>query len=256
MLAYDPLGSLPAPTAAGPVGSPAYQRFYAEVAAAQLRDWLPGDTCRLLDLSGGGGLFGLVAAEAGHQVVHVVEPGSAVPGPFGGMSLVQADPTELSWVAAAQFDAVLAEGRALSHCLATESAMDDVARVLRPGGRLLLCVDSLLAGMARLADQQRWAELADVPLADVVLVPGPDGSITRCFWPEELRSVLTDAGLEVEWVRPRTVLSADAVERTLAADPGQLGRLVRAETTLAREREGDAHGVHLVASARRPDPTR
>jgi hypothetical protein len=113
-------------------------------------------------------------------------------------------------------------------------------------------VDSLIAGRARLADQERWAELADVPLADVVLVPGVDGTITRCFWPEELRTLLTDAGLEVEWVRPRTVLSAEAVERALSADPGQLGPLVRAEITLAQEREGDAHGVHLVASARRP----
>ena len=251
MLAYDSLGAVVAPTVAGPVGSPAYQRFYAEVAAAQLGEWLPTDPSRLLDLSGGAGRFGLVAARAGHQVLHVVEPGTPAPEPRVGFSLVEADPMGLGWLADVAFDAVLAEGRTVSRCLATEQALDDVARVLRPGGRLLLCVDSLLAGMARLADQGRWAELADVPLADVVLVPGLDGSITRCFWPDELRSVLDDAGFDVEWVRPRTVLSPEAVERAVSADPAQLERLVQAEITLAHDREGDAHGVHLVASARR-----
>lgn len=253
MLAYDPLGGAPAVTAApGAVSSPAYQRFYAEVTTAQLRQWLPAESWLMLDLSGGQARFAEVAAAAGHQVMHVVEPTAERPAALQGVTLVEADPTDLGWATDDSFDAVLAEGRALSHCLATEHALDDVARVLRPGGRLLLCVDSLLAGMARLADQQLWAELADVPLADVVLVPGEGGTITRCFWPEELRSMLVDSGFEVEWVRPRTVLSADAVERALKADPSQLSRLVHAETVLAQEREGDAHGVHLVASARLP----
>lgn len=250
MLAYDALGAF-SPPAPGLAGSAVYQHFYAEVAAAQIAEWLPKSACRLLDLSGGGGLFGSVAAAAGHQVVHVREPGALTPAAADGMAIVSADPTALSWLAGDCFDAVLAEGRALSRCIATEHALEDVARVLRPGGRLLLCVDSLLAGMARLADQQRWAELADIPLADVVLVPSPDGTITRCFWPEELRALLTEAGFAVDWIRPRTVLSADAVDRALSADPTQLSPLVRTETALAHDREGDAHGVHLVASARR-----
>lgn len=246
MLAYDALGAFPTPPGPTPAG---YQRFYAEVAASQLRAWLPQSAGRLLDLSGGGGLFGRVAALSGHAVVHVMEPGTEQPPMVAGMAVVEAEPTDLRWVADAAFDAVLAEGRALSHCLATEHTLHDVARILRPGGRLLLCVDSLLAGMARLADQQRWAELADLPAADVVLVPSADGTITRCFWPEELRALLMEAGFDVDWVRPRTVLSIETVERALAADPTQLGPLVRTETALAREREGDAHGVHLVSSA-------
>lgn len=249
MLAYDALGAFPA--LPGLTGAPAYHRFYAEVTTAQLAEWLPQSAGRLLDLSGGGALFGRVAALAGHAVVHVREPGTGPLPIVPGMTVVEAEPTDLSWAADAAFDAVLAEGRALSRCLATERTLDDVARTLRPGGRLLLCVDSLLAGMARLAAQQRWAELADLPAADVVLVPSTDGTITRCFWPEELRALLTEAGFTVDWVRPRTVLSADTVERALSADPSQLGTLVRTETALAREREGDAHGVHLVVSARR-----
>ena len=148
---------------------------------------------------------------------------------------------------------MLAESSVLSTCLAAELTAEQLARVLRPGGRLLLAVDSLGLGLARLADQGRWAELADVPAADVVLVPDEDGSITRCFWPEELAALLTDAGLDVDWVRPRSVLSPATVERALEqGGRTALRTLVETEVALAEERQGEAIGLHLLASARRP----
>jgi len=114
-------------------------------------------------------------------------------------------------------------------------------------------VDSLALGLARLADQGRWAELADVPSADLVLVPDEDGSITRCFWPEELHDLLNGAGLDVEWVRSRSVLTPATVERALAQGGSAVLRtLVRTELALAVERQGESSGLHLVASARRP----
>jgi hypothetical protein len=150
-------------------------------------------------------------------------------------------------------DLVLAESSALSLCLATELVVEQLARVLRPGGRMLLVVESLMLGLARLADQGRWAELADAPMADVVLVPDDEGNITRCFWPEELRDLLTDVGLEVEWVRPRSVLSVATVERALLQGGDEaLRTLVRTELALAVEREGESIGLYLLASARRP----
>ena len=125
--------------------------------------------------------------------------------------------------------------------------------MLRPGGRLLLVVESLALGLARLADQGRWAELADVPSADVVLVSDADGSVTRCFWPEALHSLLSDAGFEVQWVRPRSVLNAATVERALQqGGPAALRTLVQTELALAVDRQGESTGLHLVASARLP----
>jgi hypothetical protein len=113
----------------------------------------------------------------------------------------------------------------------------------------MICVDSLVLGLARLAEQQRWAELADVPAADVVLVPTEDGRITRCFWPDELATVLDEDGFDVEWIRPRTVLSAEAVERALAGGGDALGMLISTEVLLERERAGESIGYHLVVSA-------
>ncbi|MCA1722362.1 MAG: class I SAM-dependent methyltransferase [Actinobacteria bacterium] len=111
------------------------------------------------------------------------------------MTPVRADARALGWLVDGSVDAVLAEARALSMCLAAEVTVDELLRVLKPGGRLLLVVESLLLGLARLADQGRWAELADVPSADVVLVPDPSGAITRCFWPEELAGLLADVAM-------------------------------------------------------------
>ena len=253
----------PARTGADPAtGSPvppddsAYWAFYEEVAAEQLSTWLPDEPQRVLDLSGGRTRFAEQLVLSGHEVVHV-RADRSWPAPeqqgAGRVLPVVADARELTWVRSESVDAVLAESRALSMCLATEVTAEHLRRVLRPGGRLLLVVESLLLGLSRLADLGRWAELADVPSADVVLVPQEDGSITRCFWPEELDELLTGAGLEVEWVRPRTVLSPATVVRALEqGGAAALRTLVTTECRLAAEREGTSAGLHLVVSARRP----
>ena len=242
------------PTPVPPPRSP-YWLFYREVAVAQLHGWLPDRPARVLDLSGPAG-FASELVTAGHEVVLVREHAADVTvdadGP-GRVLPVLADSRSLTWLAAGSVDLVLAESRVLSMCLAAEVTAEQLAAVLRPGGRLLLTVDSLSLGLARLADQGRWAELADVPSADVVLVPDDDGAITRCFWPEELSALLEAAGLAVEWVRPRSVLSPATVERALEqGGRAALRTLVDTEVALAQERQGEATGLHLVASARRP----
>ena len=101
--------------------------------------------------------------------------------------------------------------------------------MLRPGGRVFACVDSLTFGMAVLAEQHRWPHLVDVPNADVVLIPWPDGTITRCYGAEQLGELFTGCGLEVSWIRPRTVFSPQTVSYLLARDPARFGELVNAE---------------------------
>ena len=88
-----------------------------------------------------------------------------------------------------------------------------------------------------------------MPAADVVLVPSDDGHVSRYFWPEELHGMLTDAGFEVEWIRPRTVLAEETVVRALRFDRTRMESLVATELGLSRSRQGESIGARLVASA-------
>jgi hypothetical protein len=232
-------------------------RFLGELALRQLAEWLPERPVTILDLSRHCPRLVASMVAGGHTVLHA-EPHPSAPdiAPTGAEAVgrlltVDADPRLPEWLADATVDAVVAEGSSLSTALVAEVTLDELHRVLRPGGGLLLCVDSLVSGLSRLADQGRWAELADVPSADVVLIPEPDGTFSRCFWPEELHDMLTAAGFAVEWIRPRTVLSEDTVTRALTLDPGQLDSLVTTELALGVRRQGESVGGRLVASARR-----
>lgn len=229
-----------------------YWRFYWALAAAQLARWLPRRPARIVDISGGRSTCAARAAAAGHAVLEVLDPQEPSPTgrPAGGVPCrVVGDAATLGFLADGGVDRVIADNRVLSRHLVTESTLAEIARVLRPGGRVLLCVDSLMLGMAILAEQNYWAHLSHLAGADVVLVPWPDGTITRCFWSEQLRELLAEAGMETEWIRPRTVLSPSTVEHVLTADPRALPRLVRTE--LAAPVSDESVGIHLVASARR-----
>jgi hypothetical protein len=227
-----------------------YPRFRAAVAHAQLTSWLPTGRRFLIDISGPGARAAEVAACAGHSVLRVVNQEIPVPARVatyetsGRLSAVTADGSGLQFLPDGCADGVIAEERTLSLRLAAEDLVTEIARVLRPGGQVLACVDSLTFGMALLAEQHRWPHLVDVPNADVVLIPWPDGTITRCYGAEQLRELFTGSGLEVRWIRPRTVLSPQTVAYLLARDPSRFGELVNAEL---HARSDDSVGSQLIA---------
>jgi hypothetical protein len=235
---------------------PVYWQFYDAVARAQLRQWLPTGRHVLVDVSGPRVPVADLAAQAGHTVIRVLDArlGQGAPaaiahdGP-GQVFPVQADSSRLSFLADGCADGVLAEDRALSVHLAAETMVAEIARVLRPAGRVFACVDSLVLGMAVLADQHHWAQLIDLPHAEVVLVPWPDGTITRCFGPDQARELFAGAGLRINWIRSRTVLAESVVTHWLRRDPGGLPKLLRAE--LAARSDGSL-GAQLVISASKP----
>jgi hypothetical protein len=271
----------------------AYWRFQQAVAQAQLAAWLPGGRCLIVDISGPRSGSAAQASAAGHSVVRVSwaaagtaphaggqdEDGrpragaparTAAPPPGGGsrrrqprrpgkLVTVTAEPASLAILADGCADRVIADDSILSRYLMAEDVAAEIARVLRPGGALLASVDSLVLGMAILAEQHHWAELTDLPQAEVVLIPWPDGTITRCFGVTHFRDLLTEAGLEPCWIRPRTVLSPSTVEHILRRDPGAISRLVRAELAagagdMGMEDTAESFGIHLLAAARKPGP--
>jgi hypothetical protein len=179
--------------------------------------------------------------------------GSRGEGRRGKIVPVIADSSGLTFLADGCADGVIADDRALSMHLAAEAMIAEIARVLRPAGRVIACVDSLVLGMAVLADQHHWAHLVDLPHAEVVLVPWPDGRITRCYGPDQARELFSGAGLRVNWIRPRTVLSESVVTHWLRRDPNGLAKLVRAELSA---RTDESLGAQLVISASKPRAAR
>jgi len=262
--AASPLAAL------GPGSLAGYWRFQRAVAKAQLSAWLPAPRRLLVDISGPYASASAQAASRGHIVIRVLtapptagrrrgRPARARPGAAGpGMVVpVVAEAASLAFLADGCADGVIAEDGALSRQLMTEDLAAEITRVLRPGGRLLACVDSLVLGMAILAEQHRWAHLTDLVNAEVVLIPWPDGTITRCFGASQLTELLTEAGLEVSWVRPRTVLSPSVVDHVLRRDPSTIARLVQAELAAGRDGAGgflpaESFGISLLAAASKP----
>jgi SAM-dependent methyltransferase len=239
----------------------AYARFRAAVAQAQLTHWLTGlgttaARARLIDISGPGTNAAELAAGSGHSVLRVISPEVSPKTPptvpsekvSPGIRLVSGDASSLEFLADGSADGVIAEDGTLSVNLAAETLVTEIARVLRPGGKVFACVTSLTFGMAALAQQSRWPHLVDLPRADVVLVPWPDGTITRCYGAEQLRELFTAAGFEVNWVRPRTVFAPRTVSYLLARDPQSFPKLLNAEL---RSRSDDSVGDHLIVSARK-----
>ncbi len=237
---------------------PVYWQFHQAVTRAQVAEWLPTGRHFLVDVSGARAPAAELAAKAGHTVLRVVDPAGRTPWPVaaadgatGKIVPVVADSSRLMFLADGCADGVIADDRALSVHLAAETMIAEIARVLRPAGRVLACVDSLVLGMAVLADQHHWAHLVDLPHAEVVLIPWPDGTITRCFGPDQARELFTGAGLRVNWMRSRTVFSESVVTHWLRRDPGGLDKLVRAELAA---RSDESLGAQLVISASKPRP--
>ena len=236
---------------------PVYWQFHEAVTRAQLAEWLPTGRHLLVDVSGPRAPAAELAAQAGHTVLRVIDGGLgqrasrpvAAQGLTGKIVPVVADSSRLTFLSDGCADGVIADDRALSVHLAAETMIAEIARVLRPAGRVLACVDSLVLGMAVLADQHHWAHLVDLPHAEVVLVPWPDGTITRCFGPDQARELFTGAGLRVNWMRSRTVFSESVVTHWLRHDPGGLPKLVRAELAA---RSDESLGAQLVISASKP----
>jgi hypothetical protein len=239
---------------AGDASLAEYWRFHRAVATAQLAAWLAAQPQLLVDISGPHARCAAQAARAGHSVLRVAagRPAGRArhwPGPGGTVAMVTADPGNLRFLADGCADGVIADDRTLSRYIAAEYLAAEIARVLRPGGRLLASVDSLVLGMAVLAEQRHWAELTDVPRAEVLLIPWPDGTFTRCYGGQHVLDLCAEAGLEPTFVRPRTVLSPSVVTHLLRRDPNAISRLVRVELAA---RADESFGIQLVFTARKP----
>jgi ubiquinone/menaquinone biosynthesis C-methylase UbiE len=138
------------------------RRLSRQVEFRVMKPWLAASKGRVLDLACGDGDFSWPLALEGHPVVGVdldraaLARAAAIAPRFQRVSLVAGNAQSLPF-ADATFDTVLSNS-AFEHFNDDERAFAEVARVLRPGGRFVLTVDSAPARLTVLARllPHRW----------------------------------------------------------------------------------------------------
>jgi ubiquinone/menaquinone biosynthesis C-methylase UbiE len=205
-----------------------------------------GAGTRVLDLGCGTGVVCGLAAERGALATGVdVAPGMLAEARrrHPELSFVEADAVALPFEAGS-FDACVG-GFVLNHLPAPEAAVDELARVLAPGGSLALSLWEPPGRNRWLGIISEALEESGVPTpADIAAGPDP----YRFADPAEMHGLLRRAGL-----RETRVESIATVARCRGiADlwEGVMGGSVRTSTTLARQPEDVRRRVRAAAERR------
>jgi SAM-dependent methyltransferase len=230
---------------------PYYSKIYEPLARENLGRLLPSTPCRILDAGGGTGRWALWLAGLGHSVVltdlssAMLEVAQEKFSAVGcDVEVLRSDICDMPALADDQFDLSMAQGDPLSYCHDPSRALAELARVTRPGGHVLVSVDSRIRavrGMARL----EWQHTAEI-LATGEMLSTNDQNIPfrlHAFTVGELRSLFDQTGLEFVRVvgipaffqllpretQERILTNADDlesyldIERQFADDPGWAG---------------------------------
>ncbi len=136
-----------------------------------------------------------------------------------------------------------------------QTVFHEVARVLRPGGRMLLGVKNSLIEEIFTADRFAAVDITDVDKKELRFTQTRSGERYTAAWysfsPQDLAALFATAGMTVTHVRgnsPIAVWLADAVLR----DPGVSAAVRRLEKTLADVPPFSHLGYHLLVEAVKP----
>lgn len=252
-------------TVEGRVKYAIHRRFLAEYIAAG---------SRVADVGCGPGRFSIDAIGLGARVTLVDVSDAQLAGArariaaarceAGVEAAIRADACSLPMLGSASFDAVICYG-ALSYARERHTDMlDELLRICRPGGVLLLSATSLwgtfmLAGTLDadgfLLEIERHIPWTGGPLPDVVLTaPGSDEFHLpmALFSSTGLARLLADRACEVERLAAANPISRPGLPlERVSASPAAEARLLQLEMELCERPGAVDSGTHLLAVARR-----
>jgi ubiquinone/menaquinone biosynthesis C-methylase UbiE len=133
----------------------------------------------------------------------------------------------------------------------------EVARVLRPGGRLLIGVKNSVFERMFQGDRFATIDITDVKSEELIFTKTHSGEDMVAPWhsfsPDELASLSAIAGLSLVHLRGNSPISAWLAD-TVLADSGVRSAVRHVETVLADIPPFSHLGYHLLAEAVKPNP--
>ncbi len=191
----------------------AYWRFYRDLSWRHLKPWIPEHRpARGADLGCGTGWFGCRMMKAGLDCVFVDPSGKMIARAQDAAAtetkrgvqaqFVPAGLEDLSDIPDASLDFATGQGDPLGFCESPKRALDELARVMKPGGALVLSVDSRVGGVRSLLDRKESKSLNQA--MDLLRTGRTEWLAERTeerfpmkmFLPEELESLLTKTGFQ------------------------------------------------------------
>ncbi|MCD7897767.1 MAG: class I SAM-dependent methyltransferase [Planctomycetaceae bacterium] len=174
--------------------------------------------------------------------------------PDGGAILWHASIDDMSRLPAESYDFIVGQGDPLNCAEKPGRAFKELARLLRPGGVMVMAVDNRLQGI------YHYFKDGDIHGLEDFLRTGRTRWVTddeseryalTMFTPGQLRAMCRQQGLEFLGIIGKTVLPLRRF-RDLLTDPEKRDRLMRMEESLNHEEAMFANAAHLEFAAKKP----
>ena len=179
---------------------------------------------------------------------------SVVPADNSGSRLWHATIDDLTRLPSESYDFIVGQGDPLNCAAKPVRAFKELARLLRPGGVMLMAVDNRLQGIYHYFKDGDIAGLEDFLRTGRTrwVTDNPDEQYPMImFTPGQLRAMARERGLEFVSMIGKTVLPLRRF-RELLDNPGKRDALVRMEEALHGEEAMFANAAHLEFVVRKP----
>jgi 2-polyprenyl-3-methyl-5-hydroxy-6-metoxy-1,4-benzoquinol methylase len=131
----------------------------------------------------------------------------------------------------------------------------EVARVLKPGGRMLLCVKNAVFERMFKGDRFASVDVTDVEDKQLVFTDTHNGTVYTAPWysfaPNDLEALFTRSGMRITHLRGNSPLSVWLADEVLA-DAGIRSTIQRLERPLSDVPPFNHLGYHLLVEAVKP----